>query len=276
MAFRPKPQRPKSGPSLGYRISSDRQPGIEQANNRMPSRPMPSFPRPGQGRPMPAPMPMPFPRPGQVRPAPMPTPGPMEPMPMPFPRFPGTIGRPPMPGETGRSLGPAGGPVPPTGRSLRDLFEGMPGPDKFQDYLDRGLGSLREQAAVDPSDWRTLETILGAGGNPDDYVQTAMGPDDDYPMFPSGPGIRGPRLKYEPEVRELDLFDMMDEDTFLPDFDQDEYYSSGIMGALPEERQVAELGLPQPMDWQNERLSLDELINLGASEDQIAQYLGVA
>ncbi len=39
--------------------------------------------------------------------------------------------------------------------------------------------------------------------------------------------------------------------------------------------QVAELGLPQPMDWQNERLSLDELIDLGASQEQIAQYLGV-
>ena len=110
----------------------------------------------------------------------------------------------------------------------------MPGPDKFQDYLDRGLGSLREQAAVDPSDWRTLEAILGAGGNPDDYVQTAMGPDDDYPMFPSGPGIRGPRYQYDPEVQEIDLFDMMEDDTFLPDFDQDEYYDSlyGARGGL--------------------------------------------
>jgi len=60
------------------------------------------------------------------------------------------------------------------------------------------------------------------------------------------------------------------------ELDPDDYEVTGIMGALPEERQMAEVGLPQPMDWQNERLSLDQLINLGASEDQIAQYLGVA
>ncbi len=93
-----------------------------------------------------------------------------------------------------------------------------------------GIGSL---AAVDPSDWRTLEAILGAGGNPDDYIQTAEMGDIDIsggPFYPENEGIL----------------------------------------------QMAELGLPQPMDWQNERLSLDELINLGASEDQIAQYLGVA
>ena len=136
----------------------------------------------------------------------------------------------------------------------RRFNQGIPSPGrrKFENYLKRGLeqgiGSLgpnigrdrhpmargMEQAAVDPSDWRTLEAILGAGGNPDDYVQTAMGPDDDYPMFPSGPGIRGPRYQYDPEVQEIDLFDMMEDDTFLPDFDQDEYYDSlyGARGGL--------------------------------------------
>jgi len=49
---------------------------------------------------------------------------------------------------------------------------------------------------------------------------------DDYPMFPSGPGIR-PRLKYDPEVQEIDLLDMMEDETFEPDFNQDEYYSDG-------------------------------------------------
>jgi hypothetical protein len=104
-------------------------------------------------------------------------------------------------------------------------FGGLP-----QEMQSEGIGSL---AAVDPSDWRTLEAILGAGGNPDDYIQTAEMGDIDIsggPFYPENEGIL----------------------------------------------QMAELGLPQPMDWQNERLSLDELINLGASEDQIAQYLGVA
>tara|TARA_R100001594_G_scaffold29138_1_gene54550 strand:+ start:44 stop:976 length:933 start_codon:yes stop_codon:yes gene_type:complete len=208
----------------------------------------------------------------------------------------GTIGRPPMPGETGRSLGPAGGPLPPTGRSLRDIFANIPdrptlGPgldrignlpgakpptyivDQITDALGigdrrkeryiaatqggypnvgmrKGIGSLGEgfygrdgefvevplggaedrldsilgdilsptyegfspsfpgnldvrypgdfitsgqnrfgdQTAVDPSDWRVIQQILNAGGDPDDYVQTA-----------------------------------------------------GIMGAMPEERQMAEL-----------------------------------
>ena len=80
-----------------------------------------------------------------------------------------------------------------------------------------------EQAAVDPSDYRTIMKIIEQGLNPEDYMA-----------------------------------------------------STGIMGALPKERQVAELGLPQPLDYQNERLSLDELIELGASQEQIAQYLGVA
>jgi hypothetical protein len=144
------------------------------------------------------------------------------------------MGGTPMQGGTGRSLGPAGGPLPPTGRTLgRDLSRlgDLPGAkpppymiDQLGDifgfgdrrkeryiadtqggYPNRGIRSLPEymdpmpmpwdyespmpspmplprdfetgpmepMAAVDPSDWRTLETILGAGGNPDDYVQMA-------------------------------------------------------------------------------------------------------
>ena len=90
-------------PPFRPRPPSDRQPGIEQANNRQ--RSFGFNPRQQQ-------------RPGGFQP-PQP---PME-RPAPMPRYPGTIGRPPMQGETGRSLGPAGGPVPPTGRSLRDIFK---------------------------------------------------------------------------------------------------------------------------------------------------------
>jgi len=36
-----------------------------------------------------------------------------------------------------------------------------------------GLGGLQEQAAIDPSDWRILQQIIKAGGNPDDYIQTS-------------------------------------------------------------------------------------------------------
>jgi len=42
MAFR-RPEENRSSPSLGYRLSSNRQPGVEIANNRMPSRTMPRF-----------------------------------------------------------------------------------------------------------------------------------------------------------------------------------------------------------------------------------------
>ena len=148
-----------------------------------------------------------------------------------------TGGGSPMPGGTGRSMGPAGGPTtfrntyPLSAQRVDDYMTRGMGPRGFNRQqvgrpanigFDRmGIGSLQDQAAVDPSDWRTILKILESGGDP--QTETA-----------------------------------------------------GIMGALPQERQVAELGLPQPMDWQNERLSLDELINLGASEDQIAQYLGVA
>ena len=44
-------------------------------------------------------------------------------------------------------------------------------------------------------------------------------------------------------------------------------------------QQTSELGLPMDMGWQTnpyEKLSLDELINLGASEDQISEYLNIS
>ena len=82
-----------------------------------------------------------------------------------------------------------------------------------------------EQAAVDPSDWRNIERILNAGGDPG--TETA-----------------------------------------------------GIMGAMPQERQMAELGLPADTSWQDikmpQGMDLQQLIDLGASEEQIAQVLGLA
>jgi hypothetical protein len=157
MAFR-RPEQNKSGPSLGYRLSSDRQPGIEIANNRMPQRriermpidPGLPFPIPRPDRfmpPNPTPMPMPFPRPGEVRPAPMPMP-----MPMPMP-----------------------GPMEP--------FRPPPGMNPFspEDLMPRerqGIENLmpyREDAALDPSDYRTIIKILEAGGNPEDYMAANRG-----------------------------------------------------------------------------------------------------
>jgi len=52
--------------------------------------------------------------------------------------------------------------------------------------------------------------------------------------------------------------------------------SSGDNMTLGEQwSETAELGLPQSMDWQKDRHTLDELINLGASEEQISEYLGL-
>ena len=44
-------------------------------------------------------------------------------------------------------------------------------------------------------------------------------------------------------------------------------------------QQTSELGLPMDMGWQTnpyEKLSLDELINLGASQEQISDYLNIS
>ena len=130
MAFR-RPERDRSSPSLGYRLSSNRQPGVEIANNRMPSRPMPRFSPEDMPYQMPIPAPMP-------RPMPMPMPGPMEPF------------RPP-PG-----LGPRG-PMMPRERQ---------GIEQFMPY---------EDAAVDPSDYRTIMKLIEAGLNPDDYMAANRG-----------------------------------------------------------------------------------------------------
>ena len=69
-------------------------------------------------------------------------------------------------------------------------------------------------------------------------------------------------------------------DNYKPDISVDFEDLFGLNDNLDTtgEFDVSELGLPQIMDWQTdpyEKLSLDELIELGADENQIAQYLGV-
>ena len=64
-----------------------------------------------------------------------------------------------------------------------------------------------------------------------------------------------------------------------PEENEDNRLSSGIMNTLPANNLMAEIGLPATMDWQTdpyEKLSLDELMELGASEEQISAYLGLA
>lgn len=51
-------------------------------------------------------------------------------------------------------------------------------PDDYKVFdrpsMNQGLGMYYD-ANVDPSDWRVIQQIMGAGGNPDDYVDTAYG-----------------------------------------------------------------------------------------------------
>ena len=56
MAFRPPQEQEQGVPSLGYRLSSNRQPGIEQSNNMMPQyNPIGRGPRPMPPQEMPMP-----------------------------------------------------------------------------------------------------------------------------------------------------------------------------------------------------------------------------
>ena len=162
MAFR-RPEENRSSPSLGYRLSSNRQPGVEIANNRMPQQRMgPRFSPEDMPYQMPIPAPMP-------RPMPMPMPGPMEPF------------RPP-PG-----LGPRPMPMFSPNREF-DFRRDMPMPapmpspnrefDFRQDMLppqDMPMAPFMEDAAIDPSDYRTIMKLIEAGLNPDDYMAANRG-----------------------------------------------------------------------------------------------------
>jgi len=66
----------------------------------------------------------------------------------------------------------------------------------------------------------------------------------------------------------------------LEKFGPDEFGQINIFGSEPNnEVEVAELGLPADTSWQDKKmpegLDLDALINMGASQEQIAQVLGV-
>jgi hypothetical protein len=205
MAFR-RPEQDRSSPSLGYRLSSNRQPGVEIANNRMPSRPMPRFspedmpfPRPGEGRPAPMPRPMPMPMPGPMEPF-RPPPG-MNPMrPMMSGERQGISSL--MPSNIGVDRGPtttdplmAFATNPQVRRNFMDKFDlenqmdpnnfftnrmavgEQFGVDPFGDinYPRISLEFGDEQAAVDPSDYRTILKMIEAGLNPDDYMAANRG-----------------------------------------------------------------------------------------------------
>jgi hypothetical protein len=160
--------------------------------------------------------------------------------------------------------GPAGGGIrPPMGLGRKDPFD----PDRLG--IPEGLGRK------DPFDPDRLGIPEGFGPK-DPFDQRRLG-------IPEGFGPKDPFDQRRLGIGSLQEQAAVDRDDWRTwekilgaELDPDDYEVTGIMGAMPEERQMAEVGLPQPMDWQNERLSLDQLINLGASEDQIAQYLGVA
>ena len=137
-----------SSPSLGYRLSSDRQPGIATANTGMPL----TAPRDMKG-------PRPFPRQGIEQ----------------LPEYFKPIGRPGM-GNYQNMGGQSSSDR--RDRYIANTQGGHPSMSQYGYPMQVGVGPFddifhSEQSAVDPSDWRTLETILGAGGNPDDYVQMA-------------------------------------------------------------------------------------------------------
>ena len=55
--------------------------------------------------------------------------------------------------------------------------------DAIMRGMNTGIGGLQEQAAVDPSDWRTILKILEAGGDPGTETQTAELTEDQMNMM---------------------------------------------------------------------------------------------
>ena len=141
MAYR-RPQQEQGSPSLGYRISSDRQPGIEQANKYSrtePGRTMQGIPhRTMQG------MPQYDPRERYIA---------------------ETQG-----GHQGIGSLPK--------RGISEIWNSnTPTSDEIWNSntpTSNEIMPYMEQSAVDPSDWRTWEKIILSGGNPDDYEVTGI------------------------------------------------------------------------------------------------------
>ena len=94
------------------------------------------------------------------------------------------------------------------------------------DRMGGGLGGLQEQAAVDPSDWRTILRILEAGGNPGTETQVAYSPGASYDDDDYGPFV-------PPSVIEMDLegidYDPSDE----YDYDRKRGYPGYIYDSPP-------------------------------------------
>ena len=204
MAFRPPQEQEQGVPSLGYRLSSNRQPGIEQSNNMMPQYSNPI----GRG------------------------PRPMPPQDMPMPQYERPIGRPGM-GEY-QNMGRQS--TDPRERYIADTQGGHPNMSQFGYFMqDRGptttdpimtmlddpqvmldfndarkleeqmdpgnffgnrmdigeqfnvdpFGDIdyprmsiefgEEEAAVDPSDYRTIMKMIEAGMDPNDYMAANRG-----------------------------------------------------------------------------------------------------
>ena len=157
MAFRPPREQEQGVPSLGYRLSSNRQPGIEQSNNMMPN----------------------YQKIGDLPGARF-NPGDM----MPMPEYKRPIGRLGM-GEY-QNMGRQS--TDPRERYIADTQGGhpnmsqfgypMPNSGMFGDMLppqDMPMAPFMEDAAVDPSDYRTILKMIEAGLNPDDYMAANRG-----------------------------------------------------------------------------------------------------
>ena len=205
--------------------------------------PMPTPPR----MPIPMPTPNPFPDPRMPMPMPLPPPRNFGPAPMPNIRAP----------RTGEG---AAGMTQQEMRRKTGSFD-MPNPSSREGIMDSLIDSFRDNyknllppfvrpaaAAVDPSDFRTIQKLLDAGLDPNDYIQAASMAydDDDY-----GPFI-------PPSVIEMDRFGTGygPQDEYLFDrergfenriFGKDPDYRemSGIMSALPQETQMAKLNESQ-------------------------------
>ena len=209
MAFRI-PEENRSSPSLGYRLSSNRQPGVEIANNRMPQQRMGPRPFPPErGYPGPIPLPSPMPPPGMN---PIPLPSPMPPPSMGPDKFRiyldrGLRARQGISSLTPSNIGVDRGPttmdplqtmldnpqVMLDAQYARELEAQMDpnnfltnlmavgeqfGVDPFGDIFGKNMpmsAPYREEAALDPSDYRTILKILEAGGNPEDYMAANRG-----------------------------------------------------------------------------------------------------
>ena len=156
MAFRPPREQEQGVPSLGYRLSSNRQPGIEQSNNMMPQYSNPI----GRGsRPMP-------------------------PEAMPMPQYERPIGRPGMGNyqNMGRQSSD------PRERYIANTQGGhpnmsqygypMPNSGMFSGPIEMGssmmeaipMAPFMEEAAIDPSDYRTIMKMIEQGLDPNDYM----------------------------------------------------------------------------------------------------------